>query len=92
MNLEDVYSSRVKSSAPVNFSLVSNFERDPLFANLENQVFSKFNEIVIEDSKKFENEEVSNNFGNNQIISYGLEDAIKELISFKNKGPSYTKK
>ncbi len=88
MNLGQVYSNQVHSR-PVSFGMASftNIERDQIFTNLENNVFSKLNEIVVEDSKNFEKEEEKvMNFGNNSITSYGLEDAIRELINFKNKG------
>lgn len=87
MSLEQVYSSQVHSrSCSFGIPSFTNIERDQIFTNLENNVFSKLNEIVIEDSKKFEKEEkIAIDFGNNQITPFGLEDAIRELIDIKNK-------
>lgn len=86
MELGEIYSSRVSGKSNINFLCfgghVPNIERDPYFDKLENNVLMKFNEIIDINKNK---DEIT---ANTPIIvnSFGFEDALKELISLKNKG------
>jgi len=84
MDLSDVYSSKVCGKSVLNNVSFGghfpNIERDPIFDKLENSVLSKFNEIL-----KI-NEDIDKPvINNNQINTIDFENALKELISFKNK-------
>lgn len=89
MDLSEVYSSRVSGKS--NISSLSfggqmpNIERDPFFDKLENNVLSKFNEILdINENINEDAKEIT--FATTNVIStLGFEDALKELISLKNK-------
>ena len=87
MNLDQVYTTRVNNH-PVasNLGLFTNFERDPLFTNLENNVLSKLNEVDVVENKN----EITSNLSN-QVLSFGFEDAIKELINIKNNGSAVSR-
>jgi hypothetical protein len=86
MDLGEVYSSRVSgkfAASSLSFGgQIPNIERDPFFDKLENSVLSKFNEIL--DINEDKNEIVP--VISNTITTFGFEDALKELISLKNKG------
>ena len=92
MNLEDVYASRVSSnSRPSVMGMVSDFERDPLFVNLENQVFSMLKNVNDLDSKEKKEDYKEKVYSNGVTFNCGFEDAIKELIKIKNNKNYFTK-
>ena len=90
MDLSEVYSSRVSGKSNISSlcfgGQMPNIERDPFFDKLENNVLSKFNEILDINEEKNENTREITFAVSNTINTLGFEDALKELISLKNKG------
>ena len=80
MELSDIYTNRVNKTSITSISLNGNapiFERDPIFSKLENDVYSKLNEISSP-------EPICNIPVNKNIIkTFTFEDAIKDLANLK---------
>lgn len=82
MSLEQVYANNVQHTSNFCMSVgITDFERDPLFKNLENCVLSKLKEVVSEEMK--DKNEIFDT-PKDTLVYFGFEDAIKELISIKN--------
>jgi len=90
MDLSEVYSSKVSgkfAASSLSFGgEMPNIQRDPFFDKLENKVLSKFNEILDENEDKNETTKEITFAVSSTINTFGFEDALKELISLKNKG------
>lgn len=77
-SLSDIYSSSVRGKRSHFYSMGSNsfseFERDPNLIKLENSVFGKIRELT-----KEEEEQPIKKLPQNELKTYSVEDAIREL-------------
>lgn len=81
--LANLYSSRVQPRGTVRSSSIggsapATFERDPYFANLEQNVFSQISELV-QDEPAAQLPE----YKSKQLKQVSVEDAIKELLELE---------
>lgn len=81
MDLSQVYSTQIKKKSVNMLQAGGDFpqiERDPVFKQLENDVFSKMRSIMPKEELK--------QSPKNEVVALSFEDALKELLDFqKNK-------
>lgn len=75
--LSDIYSSQVKPKGDISKGSSSIFgatyERDPHFVNLEQNVFSKIQNLIEEPKQ------ILPDYKKDNLVRFSVEDAIKEL-------------
>lgn len=77
--LSDIYSSQVKPRGDISKGSSSIFgatyERDPHFVNLEQNVFSKIQNLIEEPKQS----QILPDYKKDNLVKFSVEDAIKEL-------------